>query len=179
MSRRFTMLRDRSIEIALAERKQRRALAIFVLTTLVLLGFCAWAGFRMLTPPSKRVPVGQVGDYADGQVHRFSVPKLNVSSLITRRDETLSEDTIFVWRAPDGAWVALLGVDTLSGCFLYWDAPAGLFHDINCQGSRYTPDGRYFDGLKSGETAQNMARLPVDVLDDGQVFVRDELARER
>ena len=79
-------------------------------------------------------------------------------------------------RESDGGWVALLGVDTLSGCFLYWDEQLGLFRDASCLGSRYTPDGRYLDGLTSGEQPQNMARLPVEV-HDGQVFVRDELYR--
>lgn len=151
---------------------------VFALAVLILLGFCGVAGFRMLTLPARLVAVGRVADLGDGQPHRISVPKLETSSLITRRDETLSEDTVFVRRDSDGSWVALLGVDTLSGCFLYWDAASGLFHDTNCQGSRYTPDGRYFDGLKSGETPQNMARLKVELRDD-QVFVRDEMVRDR
>ncbi|HRC78073.1 MAG TPA: hypothetical protein PLO33_20470 [Kouleothrix sp.] len=172
------MLRERSIEIALAERKQRRALFIFAIAAVIMLGFCAWASLRMVTPPSKLLPAGQLSDYADGKTHRFSVPKTNVSSLITRRDVTLSEDTLFVRQAPDGSWVALLGVDTLSGCFLYWDEPAGVYQDVNCQGARYSADGRYLDGLKGGEQPQNMARMPVEVR-GGQVFVRDELLHER
>ncbi len=172
------MLRERSIQIAEAQRRQRRALIVFSLAVVLLLGFCAVAGYRLLAPPSKVIPAGSVSDYAGDQPRRFNVPKLNVSSLIARRDETLSEDTIYVRHTSDGAWVALLGVDTLSGCFLYWDEKAAMYHDVNCLGSRYTPDGRYVDGLKSGEQPQNMARLPVDVR-DGQVFVRDELAHDR
>jgi Rieske Fe-S protein len=170
------MLHQRAIEQAQQERRQRRALVLFGLSALILLGLCAAIGWRLVAPPSTLVPVGDVATYADGQPHRVAVPKLDISSLIARRDSTLSEDTLYVRRESDGSWVALLGVDTLSGCFLYWDEPRGLFHDVNCLGSRYTPDGHYLDGLKSGEPPQNMARLPVEVRDD-QVFVRDELLR--
>ena len=106
------------------------------------------------------------------------MPRLKTSTLIQRRDQTMSEDLIYVRHDGSGDWIALLGVDTLSGCFLYWDEQASLFQDVSCLGARYTPDGRYLDGLQSGEQPQNMARLPVDVRDD-QVFVRDEIVRER
>jgi Rieske Fe-S protein len=168
------MLRHRAIQQAQEERRQRRALIAFSLAALALLALCAAIGWRLIAPPSTLVPAGRVSDYADAQPRRFAVPRLNISSLIARRDETLSQDTVYVRRESDGSWVALLGVDTLSGCFLYWDDQRGLFHDVNCLGSRYTPDGRYLDGLRSGEPPQNMARLPVEVRDD-QVFVRDEL----
>jgi Rieske Fe-S protein len=172
------MLRERSLQIAQEERKQRRALLLFALTVLVVVGFCSVLGFQLLTLPAKLIAAGRVSDYADGKPHRLSVPRLQVSSMILQRDETLSEDTIFVRRESDGSWIALLGIDTFSGCFLYWDAQRGLFHDVNCQGARYTPDGRYLDGLNSSQQPQNMARLPVEVRDD-LVFVRDEIARER
>lgn len=171
------MLRQRAIQQANTERQQRRALVIFAIAALALVGMCAVIGWRFIIPPSTLIPAGHVGDYTTAQPLRFEVPRLAVSGLIGRRDETLSEDTIFVRRDSDGSWVALLGVDTLSGCFLYWDDQLGLFHDINCLGSRYTPDGHYLDGLRTGEQPQNMARLPVEVRDD-QVFVRDELQRE-
>jgi hypothetical protein len=170
------MLRERSIQIAEEQRRQRRALIIFALVVLLVVGFCSVIGLRLLTLPSKLIPAGRVGDYVDGLPHRLSVPRLQVSELIPQRDATLSEDTIFVRREADGSWVALLGVDTFSGCFLYWDQPKGLFHDVNCQGARYTPDGRYLDGLNSSQQPQNMARMPVEVRGD-EVFVRDELAR--
>lgn len=172
------MFQDRAVEQAREARQQRRALLIFSLAVVILLGFCGTAGFRMLTLPAKLYPVGQAADFADGKPHQVSIPKLEISSLIARRDSSLSEDTVFVRRESDGSWVALLGIDTLSGCFLFWDAEAGLFHDVNCLGARYTPDGRYLDGLKSGEPPQDMARLVVEV-DGDQVFVRDERLRER
>jgi Rieske Fe-S protein len=172
------MLHERSINMAREERRARRALALFVAVAAVLLGFCAVAGWRILAPPPTLIPVGRVEDYADGRPRRYDVPKLQISGLIARRDSSLSEDVLFVRREGPDAWVALLGVDTLSGCFLYWNQEAALYQDINCLGSRYTPDGRYLDGLKSGETPQNMVRLPVEV-HDGQVSVRDEIARGR
>lgn len=172
------MLRRRSIEAAVEARRQRRALIVFALAALVLIGACSVIGLRMLAPPTPLIPAGRVADYTDAQPRRYAVPKLDISSLITRRDSINSEDVIFVRREQDGAWSALLGVDTLSGCFLYWDAAAGLYKDINCLGSRYTPDGRYLDGLTTGEQPQNMARLPVEIR-DGQVFVRDELDHRR
>jgi Rieske Fe-S protein len=170
------MLRERSQRIAQQERGQRRALMIFVAALVMLLGLCAYAGLRILAPPSPLIAVGRVADYQDNQPHRYNVPKLKISELIQKRDSLNSEDVIFVRREGNSAWIALLGVDTLSGCFLYWDAAAGLYTDNNCLGSRYTPDGRYHDGLTTGEEPQNMARLPVEVL-NGQVFVRDELER--
>jgi len=172
------MLRERSIQIATDQRRQRRALLIFALALAVLIGFCGLFGLRLLMLQAPDIPVGKVADFADQQQHRFEVPRLKTSTLIQRRDQTMSEDLIYVRHDSTGAWIALLGVDTLSGCFLYWDAQAGLFQDVNCLGARYTPDGRYLDGLKSGEQPQNMARLPVDVR-DSQVFVRDEIVRER
>jgi Rieske Fe-S protein len=170
------MLRERSILIAIEQRRQRRALVFFALALAVLIGFCGLFGLRLLTLQSPAIPVGKVADYADQKQRRFEVPRLKTSTLIQRRDQTLSEDLIYVRHDASGGWVALLGVDTLSGCFLYWDEQAGLFRDVSCLGARYTPDGRYLDGLQSGEQPQNMARLPVDVRDD-QVFVRDEIAR--
>jgi Rieske Fe-S protein len=172
------MLHQRSVQIAIEQRRQRRALLIFALALFVLIGFCALYALRLLTLQRPAIPVGVVADYVDQRPRRFDVPRLATSTLIQRRDQTLSEDLIYVRHESDGGWTALLGVDTLSGCFLYWDEQAGLFQDVSCLGARYTPDGRYLDGLKSGEQPQNMARLPVEVR-DGQVFVRDELARER
>jgi Rieske Fe-S protein len=172
------MLRKRSIEIARQERSQRRALVLLVAAIVVLLGFCAVASVRIIAPPPKLIPAGRVENYIDNQPQRFSVPRLKISQLIPARDTLSSEDVIFVRRAGPSEWVALLGVDTLSGCFLYWDAAAGLYIDSNCLGSRYTPDGRYQGGLKIGQQPQDMARLPVEVL-DGQVFVHDELQRGR
>ncbi|MBK9712752.1 MAG: hypothetical protein IPO81_15780 [Kouleothrix sp.] len=172
------MLRERTIQLEREERRQRRALIIFSIAVLILLGLCSAISWQLVVRPSGLIPAGRVSDYADNQPHRIAVPQLHTSSLIARRDETLSEDTIFIRRQADGSWIALLGIDTLSGCFLYWDQQAGMFQDINCLGSRYTPEGRYVDGLKSGERPQDMARLATEVRDD-QVFVRDELARER
>ena len=170
------MLRQRSIQIAIEQRRQRRALMIFALAVLVMLGFCALYGLRLLTLQRPAIPAGKVADYVDQKPRRFDVPRLKTSTLIQRRDQTVSEDPLYVRRDSDGSWIALLGVDTLSGCFLYWDEQAGLFRDVSCLGARYTPDGRYLDGLQSGEPPQNMARLPVEVRDD-EVFVRDEIAR--
>ena len=170
------MLRQRAIQQDQEQRRQRRALLAFAAAALVLLGLCAAIGWRLVVPPPKLIPVGQASDFAAEQPRRVVVRQLEISRLIARRDSTLSEDTIYVRRESDGGWVALLGVDTLSGCFLYWDEQLGLFRDASCLGSRYTPDGRYLDGLTSGEQPQNMARLPVEV-HDGQVFVRDELYR--
>jgi Rieske Fe-S protein len=170
------MLRQRAINQARQERHQRRALLLFALAGVILLGLCSVIGWRLIAPPTTLIAAGSVGDYTTTQPRRFSVRQLDVSKLIARRDATFSEDTLFVRRDSDGTWVALLGIDTLSGCFLYWDDQLGLFQDINCLGSRYTPDGHYLDGLRTGEQPQNMARLPVEVRDD-QVFVRDELLR--
>jgi Rieske Fe-S protein len=172
------MLRERSIQIAIEQRRQRRALIIFALALLVFIGFCGLFGLRLLTLQSPAIPVGKVADYADQKQHRVEVPRLTTSTLIQRRDQTMSEDLIYVRHDGTGDWIALLGVDTLSGCFLYWDEQASLFRDVSCLGARYTSDGRYLDGLQSGEQPQNMARLPVDVRDD-QVFVRDEIVREQ
>jgi hypothetical protein len=172
------MLRERSIQIALEQRRQRRALIVFSLAVIVLLGFCAVAGLQLLTRQSPAIAAGSVGDYSDLQPRRFGVPRLKTSTLIQQRDQTLSEDTIYVRHEKDGSWIALLGVDTLSGCFLYWDQQLGLYRDVNCLGARYTPDGRYLDGLQSGQPPQDMARLPVDIR-DGQVFVRDEIMHDR
>jgi Rieske Fe-S protein len=170
------MLRERSTEIARQQRRQRRALVLFLAAAILLVLFCSVAGLRMLAPPPTLIAAGHVEDYTDQYPRRYDVPKLQISSMIPRRDQSISEDVIYVRREGDNGWVALLGVDTLSGCFLYWDAETGLFKDVNCLGSRYTPDGRYLDGLISGETPQNMVRLPVEV-NDGQVSVRDEIAR--
>jgi Rieske Fe-S protein len=172
------MLRKQSIEIAQQERNQRRALLLFAAVLLILLGLCAVIGLQILAPPTPLIPVGRVEDYGDEQPRRFSVPRLEISQLIPTRDSLNSEDVIFVRREGASGWIALLGVDTLSGCFLYWDAAAGLYRDANCLGSRYTPDGRYQGGLLSGEQPQHMARLPVEVR-DGQVFVRDAIQRDR
>jgi Rieske Fe-S protein len=172
------MLRERSIQIAIEQRRQRRALIIFALALLVFIGFCGLFGLRLLTLQSPAIPVGKVADYADQKQHRIEVPRLTTSTLIQRRDQTMSEDLIYVRHDGTGDWIALLGVDTLSGCFLYWDEQASLFQDVSCLGARYTSDGRYLDGLQSGEQPQNMARLPVDVRDD-KVFVRDEIVREQ
>jgi Rieske Fe-S protein len=171
------MLRRRSIEIARQQRSQRRAMVIFAAVLLLLLGFCTVAGLRILVQPATLIPAGMVAEYTDGQPRRFSVPRLEIGKLIPSRDTLNSEDVLFV-RRDGNNWIALLGVDTLSGCFLYWDAAAGLYTDNNCLGSRYTPDGRYQGGLNTGQEPQNMARLPVEVR-DGQVFVRDELERVR
>ena len=84
------MLRERSIEIALEQRRQRRAMFLFALALLILLGFCAVVGVRLLALPPDLIAVGTVDDYADGKLHRLSVPRLTVSSLITRRDETVA-----------------------------------------------------------------------------------------
>ena len=172
------MLRERSIQIAINQRRQRRAQIIFALALAALIGFCGFFGLRLLMLQAPAIPAGQVADYADLKQHRLEVPRLKTSSLIQRRDQTMSEDLVYVRRDASGNWIALLGSDTLSGCFLYWDEQTGLFQDVSCLGARYTPDGRYLDGLQSGEQPQNMARLPVDVRDD-QVFVRDEIVRER
>jgi len=172
------MLRKRSIAIAQQQRSQRRALLIFAAVVCVFIAFCAVAGLRMLAPPAELIPAGRVEEYADNQPHRFSVPRLQISEFIRSRDSVNSEDVIFVRRDEDAGWVALLGVDTLSGCFLYWDATQGLYTDNNCLGSRYSPDGRYQGGLITGQQPQNMARLLVEVR-DGQVFVHDELEHSR
>lgn len=172
------MLRKHSNDIARQERSQRRALVLFAAVLLILLGLCAVIGLQILAPPTPLIPVGRIEDYGDEQPRRFSVPRLEISQLIPSRDSLNSEDVIYVRREGASGWVALLGVDTLSGCFLYWDAAVGLYRDNNCLGSRYTPDGRYQGGLLSGEQPQPMAQLPVEVR-DGQVFVRDEILRAR
>ena len=172
------MLRQRSIETAVEQRRQRRALIAFAVTLIALVFVCGAVLWGMLVRPTPLIPTGRVEDYTDAKPHRFSVHKLSISELIQRRDSINSEDVVFVRRESDGSWVGLLGVDTLSGCFLYWDETAALYKDVNCLGSRYTPDGRYLDGLMTGEQPQNMARLPVEVR-DGQVFVRDELDHSR
>ena len=172
------MLDNRSQQRAQQERGQRRALLLFVAALVVLTGFCTVAGWQMLVRPARLIAAGAVADYIDEQPRRFSVPKLRVSELIPRGDSINTEDVIYVRRDSAGGWVALLGVDTLSGCFLYWDAESGLFTDNNCLGSRYAPDGRYQGGLITSQRPQPMARLVVEVR-DGQVFVRDELERAR
>jgi Rieske Fe-S protein len=168
------MLHNRSQERARQEREQRRALLLLAAALAVSIGFCAVAGWQMLVPPPRLIPAGQVADYAGEQPRRFSVPRLRVSELIPKHDAVNTEDVIYVRRDGAGGWIALLGVDTLSGCFLYWNAEVGLYTDNNCLGSRYTPDGRYQGGLITSQRPQPMARLPVEVR-DGQVFVRDEL----
>lgn len=170
------MLRERSIQRAYEERRQRRALLIFTLALCALLAVCALVGTQMLVRPSPLIPVGRVEEYTDDQPRRHAVSQLELSKLIVRRDSMLSEDVLFVRRTKDGSWVALLGVDTLSGCFLYWDQTVALYKDISCLGASYTIDGVYHGGLTSGEQPQPMARLPVEI-HDGAVFVRDELLR--
>ena len=59
------MFQDRAVEQAREARQQRRALLIFSLAVVILLGFCGTAGFRMLTLPAKLYPVGQAADFAD------------------------------------------------------------------------------------------------------------------
>jgi Rieske Fe-S protein len=172
------MLRRRLDERARQERGQRRALLMFAAVALILVGFCAVAGWQMLVRPPRLIPAGTVADYADEQPRRFSVPKLRASELIPKGDTLNGEDVIYVRREGQNGWIALLGVDTLSGCFLDWNAELGLYTDNNCLGSRYTPDGRYQGGLITGQQPQPMARLPVEVR-GGQVFVRDELERVR
>ena len=172
------MLRKRSDERAWQERGQRRALLLFAVALVALIGFCTVAGWQMLVRPVRLFAAGAVADYVDEQPRRFSVPKLRVSEMIPKGDSINSEDVIYVRRDGAGGWIALLGVDTLSGCFLYWNAESGLFTDNNCLGSRYTPDGRYQGGLITSQQPQPMARLVVEVR-DGQVFVRDELERNR
>jgi Rieske Fe-S protein len=172
------MLRERSIQNAIEQRRQRRALIIFALALALLIGLCGLYTLRLLTLQAPPISAGRVADYADQKPRRLEVPRLKTSTLIQRRDQTMSEDLIYVRHDGSGDWIALLGVDTLSGCFLYWDEQAGLFQDVSCLGARYTPDGRYLDGLQSGEQPQNMARLAVEVRDD-QVFVHDEIVRKR
>ena len=46
--------------------------------------------------------------FGDGAFKRISVRRLETSRLIVRRDSQLSEDTIFVRQAADGAWVESL-----------------------------------------------------------------------
>ena len=173
-----SMLRKRSNDRARQEHSQRRALVLFGAVLTVLIGFCAVAGWQMLVRPPHLIPAGTVADYVDEQPRRFSVPKLRVSEMIPKGDTITTEDVIYVRHDTVDGWIALLGADTLSGCFLYWNAETGLFTDNNCLGSRYTPDGRYQGGLITGQQPQSMARLPVEV-HDGQVFVRDELERYR
>jgi Rieske Fe-S protein len=172
------MLRKRSDERTRQERGQQRALLLFAAALIVLIGFCAVAGWQMLVRPARLFAAGAVTDYVDEQPRRFTVPKLRVSEFIPKGDSINSEDVIYVRRDEADGWIALLGVDTLSGCFLYWNAERALFTDNNCLGSRYTPDGRYQGGLITNQQPQPMARLVVEVR-DGQVFVRDELARHR
>lgn len=172
------MVRERSLQIDQQQQRQRRALIFFTMVLAVFVCFCIIIGIGMLTPPPSLIPVGKLTDYRDDQPRRYPVPKLNISALIPQRatESINSEDVIFVRHLNDDSWIGLLGTDTLSGCFLYWDASDQLFKDNNCLGSRYTSEGRYLDGLTTGEQPQNMARLPVEV-HDGQVFVRDELVR--
>src|SRR5690349_23687265 len=142
------MLRERSIQIAIEQRRQRRALIVFALALAVLIGFCGFFGVRLLMLQAPAIPAGKVAEFADQKQHRLEVPRLKTSSLIQRRDQTMSEDLIYVRHDSTGEWVALLGVDTLSGCFLYGGEQAGLFKDVSGLAARYTPVGRYLDALQ-------------------------------
>ncbi|MEP7189307.1 MAG: hypothetical protein ABI901_08975, partial [Roseiflexaceae bacterium] len=103
------MLRERSIQIAIDQRRQRRALIIFALALAVLIGFCGFFGLRLLMLQSPAIPVGKVAEYADQKQHRLAVPRLKTSTLIQRRDQTMSEDLIYVRHDSAGEWIALLG----------------------------------------------------------------------
>ena len=65
---------------------------------------------RLLAPPTPQIPVGFVSDYIGNQPRRFSVPMLKVSTLIQRRERSISEDTIYVRRESDGFVAACYGV---------------------------------------------------------------------
>ncbi|WP_435175824.1 FAD-dependent oxidoreductase [Halorussus sp. AFM4] len=54
-------------------------------------------------------------------------------------------ETLGLYRTEDGEWRAVSGTCTYSGCTLKWN-PAGESWDCPCDGSRYTVDGRVFDG---------------------------------
>ena len=57
------MLRNRSIEIAQEQRRQRRALVLFLAALLALLGLCAIMGMRMLAPPTPLIAAGRIEDF--------------------------------------------------------------------------------------------------------------------
>src|SRR6476659_10845150 len=100
-----SMLRERSIQIAIEQRRQRRALIVFALALAAFIGFCGLYGLRLLTLQSPAIPVGKVADYVDQKQRRFEVPRLKTSTLIQRRDQTLSEDLIYVRHDSTGDWV--------------------------------------------------------------------------
>ena len=102
------MLREHSIQIAIEQRRQRRALIIFALALAVFIGFCGLFGVRLLMLQSPDIPAGKVTDYADQKQHRFEVPRLKTSTLIQRRDQTMSEDLIYVRHNSAGDWIALI-----------------------------------------------------------------------
>lgn len=54
-------------------------------------------------------------------------------------------ETLGLYRDDDGDWQAVSGTCTYSGCTLKWNG-AGESWDCPCDGSRYTIDGKVFDG---------------------------------
>src|SRR5437870_5511947 len=90
------MLRERSIETALEQRRQRRALIVFAVALIALVLVCGGVLLQMLVLPTPLISVGRVEDYTDTKPHRFGVHKLNISELIHRRDSISSEDVVFV-----------------------------------------------------------------------------------
>ena len=104
------MLRKRSDERARQERGQQRALLLFAAALLVLIGFCAVAGWQMLVRPPRLLAAGAVADSIAEQPRRFSVPKLRVSELIPKGDSINTEDVIYVRR--DGAASRAVGAET-------------------------------------------------------------------
>ena len=90
------MLRERSIQIAIEQRRQRRALIVFALALVVLIGFCGLYGLRLLMLQSPAIPVGKVADYVDqmralGPNERAMLEGLNVERLIPDARERLAK----------------------------------------------------------------------------------------
>ena len=170
------MLSQSSPQIQQQERRQRLLFALFGLAlTIALVSFC-FVGFQIVARSPREIDAGRVSDYVDNVPRRFAVEKLDVSTWSQRRMD-VSDDIIFVMREQDGTWRALLGLDMRTGCFLSWDADNQLFvspSDPQCLSTRYTPDGRYLDGVEISEPPRPMAELRLEIR-DGMVVVFDSL----
>ncbi|MCG8346904.1 MAG: hypothetical protein MI924_03905 [Chloroflexales bacterium] len=172
------MLRERSLQIQRQERNQRLALIIFGIALFGVVLFCAMIGWQILAPGPREIAAGAVNTYSVNTPQRFVVPKLAVSAWVRQRRD-VSEDVVFVFYDQDGSWRAFLGMDTVTGCFLDWNAAEQLFvasRDPECLGARFTPDGRYLDGGNPAQQQQQMIQLPVETRTN-TVVVFDQLFR--
>lgn len=169
-------LRERVEQEARREHQQRLAMVgIGTLLVLALAVFC-FVGVQIVTPEQREIDAGLVTEYVDNVPRRFEVEQLSVSLWAERRQD-VSDDIIFVMREQDGTWRALLGLDMRTGCFLHWEEATQLFESPSspeCLNARYTPDGRFLDGLPIGDSPKPMAELKLEIRDD-QVVVIDSL----